>query len=99
MLVVHFFSPKRGFYCLCSTVVISHYFLVPGILGGTGSLGDPPGWIQGDLLGGPCVGLGGEEVTSMVGGFDIASTTQNSIVLFSPQFPHWVLGRVLETVA
>ena len=45
-LCVYFFFSWKGFYCLCSTVGISHYLLFPGLLGGVGPregllVGDP----------------------------------------------------------
>ena len=39
-----FFFVKRGFCCLWSTVDISHYLLVPGLLDGDQSPGRTSGW-------------------------------------------------------
>lgn len=45
--------------------------------------------------GNPCAVLGRGKGTVWRRVSDFASTTQNSVVLSGPQFPHWAPGRVL----
>lgn len=73
------FFPKKRFPLPLVQAGVSHYVLLPGLLGGAGH--------REGLCGGPCVLLGlGEGTWKWWSSF--ASATQNSIVLSGPQFPH-----------